>query len=189
MRVRVRGLLLIVSLLIAGCAIEHPLPPGTPTAMIRFTSNVPIIIWPMCERDNFMITTVVRNSYLSEVSPVKMYGTRSDKNNEVVERLIPADRTLFFRIRWGTAWTTTGPTGMQTSITQCDRIFELSPVPGEQYQADYELVGFGSDCTVYLSRLTVDDSGQVDNDPLPVTFHPDDKETYAACGGRKRGVL
>ena len=99
-RMSYRTILFLPLLLLSGCVTSFP--EGIPTATIRFTSNVPVIIKPICGRDNFIKQGLIKNDYLSEVSPVKMYGTRSDKNNEVIERLIPAERTLPFRVRWGT---------------------------------------------------------------------------------------
>ena len=141
---RRKFLAVTVAILFSGCAT--PFPEGIPTAAIRFTSNVPIIVRPVCSRDSFIKQAPVKvdSNFLKEVSPVKMYGTQSDKNNEVIERLIPAERALPFRVRWGHY--------AHPKLTSCEILFSFSPRPDEQYQLDYRLLS-GS-CTLKLHRLS-----------------------------------
>lgn len=160
-----------IFLLSAGCV---SFPEGIPTAMIRFTANAPVIITSMCPRDNFIRQGLIKNDYLSETSPVKMYGTRSVKNNEIVERLIPAERTLLFRVRWGHA----GVSGSQISLTQCDILFSLAPRPHEQYQADY-ILGSNS-CGLKMYRLS-EKSGAIQKTEIPVQLYSASENTDNIC--------
>lgn len=160
-----------IVLLLAGCA---SFPEGIPTATIRFTADAPVIIKSMCPGDTFIKPGLIRNPYLSETSPVKMYGTRNDKNNEVVERLIPAERTLLFRVRWGHA----GMSGSQMTLTQCDTLFSLAPRPQEQYQADYAL-GANS-CSLKLYKLS-EKSGVIQKTEIPVRLHAASESTDNIC--------
>lgn len=173
-RMSCRTLLFFPILLLSGCA--NPFPEGIPTAMIRFTSNVPTIIKPICGRDNFIRQGFIKNDYLSEMSPVKMYGTRSDKNNEVIERLIPAERALPFRVRWGHA----GVSGSTIKVTQCDAVFSFKPLPREQYEADYVL-GANS-CDLKLYRLS-ERNGAVQKTEVKFKRYSASEDTDKICRG------
>lgn len=158
--------------LLTGCAASFP--EGIPTAMIRFTANVPVIIKPMCSRDNFIKLGLIKNEYLSETSPVKMHGTRSDKNNEIVERLIPAERTLLFRVRWGHAAVSVS----SVKLTQCDVVFSFMPRPHEQYQADYV---FGANsCDLKMYRLS-EKNGAIQKTEVAVKFYSASEDTDKVC--------
>jgi hypothetical protein len=165
-----RLFLVLPFLLMAGCATP-PFPDGIPTAMIRFTANAPVAIGMPCERDRSVKGGFIQNPYSSEVSPVKMYGTRSDKNNEVIERLIPAERTLPFRIMWGG--------GIDWKLVQCVATFSIRPVPQEQYQADY-LLAYNGSCTLKVYRLA-EKKGAIVKTEIPVKRYPEAEGATAVC--------
>jgi hypothetical protein len=179
-----------IAVALVGCA---SFPPGVPTAMIRYTSNMPTLFVPFCSRDDFLLQGVVNVDGVKEVSPVKMYGTRSDKNGVVSERLIPADRTLLLRGRWGHAVftpTIEGSKGTQLALkgqlTQCDVLFTLAPQPNEQYQAHYTL-SEGA-CAVKVYRLT-QTNGVIGKVELPNSTKPDAKETFEVCGPKGKRFI
>jgi hypothetical protein len=187
--IKIAHLVLVFCLL--GCATKFP--EGVSTAMIRFTAQVPTIVQPMCERDRFIEQGIILNSYFKQKSPVSMYGTRAEKTNEVAERLIPADRTLLFRVRAGEATfkvvpTTTSGGGMDAAIYQkiegCDALFSLTPHEGEQYQADY-VGGFAKKCGIKLYRLS-QTNGVVGKTEIPVALHADASPTFSVCGPEGR---
>jgi hypothetical protein len=157
----------------AGCATP-PFPDGIPTAMIRFTANVPVIVGVPCKNDKFVRGGLIKNPYTREVSPVKMHGTRSDKNNEVIERLIPAERTLHFRVLWGHG----AVDGSTIRLTQCIVAFSFRPQPHEQYQADY-LLGANS-CDVKVYRLSAQ-NGAIQKTQIPVKRHPEAETASIVC--------
>jgi hypothetical protein len=165
-----RFVLIPLFLLSAGCAT--PLfPEGIPTAMIRFTANAPVVIGMPCERDRFVKGGFIKNPYTSEMSPVKMYGTRGDKNNEVIERLIPAERTLPFRVMWGG--------GVARRMVQCVVVFSIRPAPHEQYQADYVLSPDGF-CALKMYRLS-EKNGAIEKTEMPVKRYPAAEKASAVC--------
>ena len=165
-----RLVLIPLLLLTAGCATP-PFPEGIPTAMIRFTANAPVAIGMPCERDRFVKGVFIKNPYTSEMSSVKMYGSRSDKNNEVIERLIPADRTLSFRIMWGK------PT--RSGIVQCIAVISFRPMPNEQYQADYVLSP-DAFCALKMYRLS-EKNGAIQKTEIPVKRYPAAEKASAVC--------
>ena len=159
--------LIIFSAFATSCV--SAIPEGTPTAMIRFTSDVPVIITPICSQNESVIRRGWVKVGMKEQSPVKMYGTRSDKTNEVIERLIPAERALPFRIRWGHYG--------HPRLTSCEVNFHFTPRANEQYQADYSL---GSDhCTVRLYRLS-QSNGTIRKAELPINRF-EAKDEAAVC--------
>lgn len=165
-------ILVVFMVFLSGCVASFP--QSIPTAMIRFTANVPVIIKSMCARDNFIKQGLIKNEYISETSPVKMYGTRSDKNNEIVERLIPADRTLLFRVRWGHAAVSLS----STQITQCDAVFSFMPRPYEQYQADY--VRAANSCHLKMYKLS-EKNGALEKTEVAVKFYTRSEDTDPVC--------
>ncbi len=165
-----------ILLLLAGCATTPPFPEGIPTAMIRFTANEPVFIGVPCKKDQFVKGGFIKNSYVREISPVKMYGTRSDKNNDVVERLIPADRTLSFRVMWGG--------GVAGRMVQCVRVFSITPVPHEQYQVDYVLSRQDGSCTLKTYTLS-EKNGVIQKTEIPVKRHPEAETVGVVCPNKK----
>jgi hypothetical protein len=168
-----RFLWILLLLLSTGCATPR-FPEGIPTAMIRFTANVPVAVGLPCEKDRFIKGGMIKNEWWREISPVKMYGTRSDKNNEVIERLIPADRTLPFRVMFAHG-TVSGST-IRTS--RCVLVFSFRPQPHEQYQADYVL---GTDsCNLKMYRLS-EKNGAIQKTEMPIKLYPDPEKKADFC--------
>ena len=164
---RYRFLLILFVAFSVGCVSS--IPEGTPTAKIRFTSDVPVVITPVCTRNESVIRRGSVKVGLKEESSVKMYGTRSDKTNDVIERLIPAERTLPFRIRWGHYG--------HPRLTSCEVFFYFTPRPNEQYQADYALGN--SQCTIKLYQLS-QSNGTIKKTEIPASrFEAKDEE--AVC--------
>lgn len=177
----VRATTIFALVLLGGCAIR--IPEGTPTAMLRFTADGYMSqITVLCPEDRTRVKGgMVNNEFWNEVSPVKMYGTREDKNNKVMERLIPAGRQIGFRFL-----TARSSAVKTTEYYDCSLAFAFTPAAGEQYQADYQWAQESGRCTVKLSRLAVD-GGMVRKLDVPVRVFrsrsPDDnsKAIDAVC--------
>jgi hypothetical protein len=151
-----------LGLLLSGCMAS--IPPGTPTAMIRFTSTVQSTMSAACLKDRSLVFNgQIKNPYWSEVSPVKMIGTRSDKNNDVIERLMPAGREFIFRLG-GEAVAGELP----NTFRSCSTVFGFTPKVGEQYQHDFDQVGLK--CISKLYRLS-EVSGVIQRTPMPTTLY------------------
>lgn len=135
---------------LVGCA-TYGLPQGTPSAMIRFTSDTPVQFSLPCSKDAALVKRgLVHNQFWKEQSEIKMYGTRPDKNSDVMERLIPAERELAFMFG-STSAGTDGTIGDKT-IYACMVTMSFIPRTGEQYEATYRWIG--DHCTVKLYRLS-----------------------------------
>lgn len=146
---------------LAGCAAS--IPQGMPTAMMRATADVPSIFAPACLSDrSYVFNGLIKHDYWSEVSPVKMYGTRADKNNQVIERLIPAGRGIAFMMS-GVA-----PTDKPDIYKNCRVTFAFEPKPDEQYSA--HLTFHEKGCSVNLARLDLQ-QGQIKKTQIMPVFY------------------
>mgnify|MGYP001760691124 CR=1 FL=1 len=153
--------IVLLALGLAGCAAS--IPKDMPTAMIRATADVPTIFAPACLSDRtFVFNGLIKHNYWSEVSPIKMHETRSDKNNQVIERLIPAARKFAFMMS-GTA-----ATEKPDVYSNCRVTFSFEPKPGEQYAA--HLVFAENRCMVQLSRLDLQ-FGKLTKTPIMPMFY------------------
>jgi hypothetical protein len=149
-----------ILLTLSGCFAS--IPHGTPTAMLRFTSGTPASISAACLKDRSLVFNgLVLSDYWSEVSPVKMLGTRSDKNNQVIERLIPADREMAFVVG--------GSIGQGDGYSVCSVTLSFAPKPAEQYQIHFSFRG--EKCSAALFRLT-ENGGAIEKTPItPMYFN------------------
>ena len=69
---------------------------------MRFTSNVTLSVLPGCgENSSAVKRGMIGLHFMHEESPVQMLGTRAGKRNDVVERLVPADHEIGFRLYGG----------------------------------------------------------------------------------------
>jgi hypothetical protein len=157
---RIAKLLLAISVL-SGCAAS--IPEGMPTAMIRFNSNVRTIVAPACMSDRkYVFNGMINMSTWSEVSPVKMLGTRPDKTGAVMERLTPAEREF--------AYVVSGTTGEASAreFLNCKVFLGFKARQGEQYEVNYTMDG--NVCRATLSRLTGTESA-IQRAPVSATFY------------------
>lgn len=132
-------------LVLAGCA-AYKFPKGTPTAMIRFTSNISVMVTSPCsESPSLEKIVMLHNQFISEESSLTMYDTQAGKRSDVMERLIPAEREAAF---------TFGATSRNLSnqIMACSVTMSFAPRTNEQYHADYRWVD--DKCFVKLFRLS-----------------------------------
>jgi hypothetical protein len=137
---------LLAAALLGGCATR--IPEGTPTAMVRFTSNVPVMMSPICgEHVRAVKNGLIHNQFWNEESPVKMIGTQPGKRNDVLERLVPAESE--FGIKLGAS------TNIDTKTTAtCVINVAFTPSKGEQYQIDYDFDVGRKVCTARIYRLS-----------------------------------
>jgi hypothetical protein len=155
---RATSLLVLSATLLASCA--STIPEGAPTAMVRFTSNVDLHMSTKCGPYASAVKLgLIGNQFWNEESPVKMHGTRPGKHNDVLERLIPAENEIGFRLHGGTA------TGVNTGMA-CTVYLAFNPRKGEQYQVHYDLNTVGKVCTAKLYRLS-EKNAVVERTPLP----------------------
>jgi hypothetical protein len=161
-----RTILIPFIVFLGGCAAS--IPEGMPTAMLRFTADGYMSqIYPVCPGDRSLVKVgFVNNQLWSEVSPVKMLGTRPDKNGQVLERLIPAGRPVGF------AFTVARDEKIRqnqnrSGYSECSLIFVFTPTAGEQYHADYQWPKDSSQCFIKLSRLS-DNHGKISRTEVPV---------------------
>lgn len=153
--------LLVPVILISGCAAS--IPEGMPTAMIRFNSNVRTIVAPACLSDRkYVFNGMINMSTWSEVSPVKMLGTRPEKTGTVMERLMPAERDFAFLV--------SGTTGEASAreFLNCRVVLGFRARQGEQYEVNYEM--HGEVCRATLSRLGGTDSA-IQRTPVAATYY------------------
>lgn len=142
---RTRAFLLAAALL-SGCATT--IPEGTPTAMVRFTSNVPLNMSPQCGQHVLAVKNgLIGNQFWLEESPVKMIGTQPGKRNDVLERLVPAESEFGFKL--GGASIIDRKTG-----ATCILNLAFTPRNGAQYQIHYDLDVGRMVCTARIYRLS-----------------------------------
>lgn len=154
-------LLTAMAVALAGCAAS--IPQGMPTAMIRATADVPTIFAPACLSDrSYVFNGLIKHASWSEASPVKMHGTRTDKNNQAIERLIPAGRGMAFMMS-GTI-----PTEKPDVYRNCRITFAFEPQPGEQYSAHLNFLEKG--CFVRLAKLDLQ-QGQIKESPIVPMYY------------------
>ena len=146
----------------AGCALTYSIAQGTPTAMLRFTANTESAGFTMpCSKDVRLVKHgTVGNPWLEEQSELKMYGSREDKNGEVIERLISADRELAFFIGGGKRKEDGKRYG-------CSLAISFVPRAGEQYEANYQWIG--DKCTVNVYRLSMGKQ-EIQKSPLKANY-------------------
>jgi hypothetical protein len=164
-------IILVFVLAFTGC-VTYEIPEGMPSAKIRFTAGEDMTNVALhCPDDRHYVKQgLINNPYWHEISPVKMYGTREDKNNKVLERLIPAERTVAFSM-------SSARPGIQADkYRRCEFIFEFTPNAGQQYQADF--LWIGDKCGVNLVRLSKD-NGSIQRTEVPVKMH--DWSTSHTC--------
>lgn len=114
--------------------------------MIRFTSDTPVQFSLPCSQDGTLVKRgLLHNQFWKEQSEIKMHGTRPDKNSDVMERLIPAERELAFMFGATSA-------GMNGAIYACTLTMSFIPRTGEQYEATYHWIE--DRCTVKLYQLS-----------------------------------
>jgi hypothetical protein len=148
---------------LAACAI-YGIPEGTPTAMLRLTTDTPGAHFSLpCSTDTLLVKqALVGNPHWAEQSELKMYGTRPDKNSEVIERLIPADRELAFFVNGGRRKEDGQGYGCSLTMSFVARA-------GEQYEASYRWIG--DRCTVNVYRLSTGNQG-IQKTPLEANYAP-----------------
>jgi hypothetical protein len=158
---------------LAACSAS--IPPGMPTAMLRVTASAPpetvVIFAPACFSDRkYVFNGLIGNPLTGETSKVPMLGSRTDSNNQVIERLIPADRPIAFISNGGANSRTDA-----NMVVRCNLTWGFTPKAGEQYHYVYTLTE--SACAGHLSRLSLV-NGQIQETPVPLTSHPSQD---AAC--------
>jgi hypothetical protein len=151
----------VILLILSGCAAS--IPEGMPTAMVRFNSNVRTIVAPACLTDRkFVFNGMINMSTWSEVSPVRMLGSKTDKTNTALERLIPAEREFAFLV--------TGTTGEASAreFLNCRVVVGFKPRTGEQYEVNFHMEDKG--CRATLSQLTGADTA-IQRTRVPAVFY------------------
>jgi hypothetical protein len=88
-----------------------------------------------------------------------MLGTQPGKRNDVLERLIPAEEEIGFRLFGAT------PTGVNKSMG-CTFYLTFTPRKDEQYHVHYELNTAAKVCSARLYRLS-EKNGVIDRTALP----------------------
>ena len=159
-----KTLVAVMAVVTSGCVTG--VPEGMPSAMLRFTADgYESQIYPVCPEDRRLVKVgLVNNRFWNEVSPVQMHGTVPEKNNRVIERLIPAGRRIGF------TFTASQPKN-RNEYYACNVVFAFSPVAGEQYQADYVWPTGAERCSVKLSRLSLV-NGVLQKSAMPVGLYP-----------------
>lgn len=152
-----------VAALTVGCAAPR-LPEGTPTALMRVTSNGGNALFrPICGRDlEWVQGGLINNPFSNEVSPVRMYGTRTDKNNLVIERAIPAERPFGLLVNGALSAAVSGRRDLN-----CGGNVVFNPVEGAQYHVVHEWLGGYDTCQISVYRLTQEISGEVRRTRVP----------------------
>lgn len=152
-----------VAALTVGCAAPR-LPEGTPTALMRVTSNGDNALFhPICGRDREWVQGgLINNPFSSEVSPVRMYGTRTDKNKEVIERTIPAERPFGVLVN---SAVTAGTSGRRD--LNCGGNVVFNPVEGAQYHVEHQWLPGYDTCQISVYRLTQEISGEIRRTRVP----------------------
>jgi hypothetical protein len=153
---RAISLLALSVALLSGCAT---IPEGAPTAMVRFTSNVDLHMSTKCGPHASAVKLgLIGNQFWNEESPVRMLGTQPGKRNDVLERLVPAEEEIGFRLHGGTA------TGVNTGMA-CTYYLTFTPRKDEQYHVHYELNTAAKACSARLYRLS-EKNGAIERTPL-----------------------
>jgi hypothetical protein len=150
-------------------ACSTAIPPGMPTAMLRVTAAAPpetvVLFAPACYSDRkYVRNGMIGDPLFTETPKVPMLGSIAEANNQILERVIPADRPIAF-VAQGGANSRTDP----KLVVRCNLTWGFTPKAGEQYHYTHTLND--QSCVGSLTRLSLV-NGKIQEAPVPLTGYP-----------------
>jgi hypothetical protein len=149
-------LIYVVVLLLAGCASTYVAPPAEGAARLRiavaqsgFFSSVNINAYQSGQCESPMSLGMIGG--IARHSPDKGLGIPDKDKFPVgtsIERLIPSGASYLVSLR-----------GLYSMYKMCFITFKITPVKGEDYEANYSWDG--TKCYVTLNKLTLSSTGEV----------------------------